>query len=499
MLTLPQTLPPLFAGRKTAPDPAAQKKAAWQQAVQALPADLQPVVKTFGELVMQDSGAVQFFPRYPEQIEAVPRFPRPSHPSQEALARDLARRLQALGLQVTLDRHFNVIGTLPSNVPPSHPRAKGLPTVAIKAHLDTTYEQPNQNVLPRLHRRFNGQPIRLTDQAVLDPATSPTLKQYVGEDLITSDGTTLLGADAKAGVAAILEALRLIQASRQPHPTIKAVFTVDEESNLLGARTLDLNQLGADVALDLDDTQPGKINVRSYHGHNVEVTITARMVHTAEAASMGQANAMMLASRIAAALPKNQLMEHKRGQQMKGYLYLDQLEANWQKARMLFLVRDVDEAAVRRRVQTVLKAVENVQQSLGNAPAQIRWRVEEEYANPNLNSKSGFVQHLVRSARAEGLTPKISTFQGCTDAAVWSQRGLPTVILGCGWQNAHQLTEWVSAQDLQRTARHLVRLLTDWPERGPLRSELGTPPPPPGGYLPLGWPRVTTSPPPPRQ
>jgi tripeptide aminopeptidase len=471
----------------------------WKRQVLDLPRDLQPVVKTFGELVMQNSGAIEFKPRYPQDIRQVPNYPLPSNPEQMALATDLKKRLEKLGLQATLDEHYNVIGRLPSNLPMDFPGRKTVPVLAFTSHLDTTYEQPNQGVVPKLHRNYKGDALLIAAQnhsgkrIVLDPQENPALKSRVGHDIITASGDTLLGADAKAGVTEILESLRLIQAYNRMNPTkplyypeIRVAFVVDEESNLMGARTVDLKKLGADFAIDLDDTDPGRINVRSYFGHNVSVKIQARTVHTAELANMRMASPMMLAAQIATDLPKNQLLENKKGD-IRGYLYLDQLKANWHEAEMLFLVRDMDEAAVKARVNRVLQSIHKVQLQAQGTPANIQWRVEEEYRNPRVDSRSPFVTHLVRSAKAAGIKPQITDFKGCTDAAVWSERGLPTVNLGSGWQNAHQLTEWVSAQELQRMSHYLLKVITDWPTQGPkisARLQGGNKP-----FMPVSWPQ----------
>jgi tripeptide aminopeptidase len=474
-----------------------KKALIWNESVNRLAPELRPVVKTFGELVRQNSGAFDYTPRYPDKIEDVKRYPLPSNPEQMKLAEDLKKRLQALGLEASLDKHYNVIGKLESNVPKGKPFYATMSTVVLTAHLDTTYEQPNEDVEPQLHPAFHGQTLVVSEhnqkgqKVVLDPAITPALQARKGHNIITASGDTLLGADAKAGVAEILEALRQLKTHNEQHPTqplyhpnIRVVFAVDEESNLLGARGVDLNALGADFGIDLDDTDPGKINVRSFNGHNVNVDIQGKLVHSAEADQMKMANAMMLASQIAAGLPKNQLLENKTGS-VKGYLCLDQMQGDFNQARLLFLARDLKDEQVRKRVAAVIRQVQNVKDSAKNTPAQIKWRVEEEYQNPSIDSQSPFVKLLQQSARAVGIQPKITEFRGCTDAAVWSERGLPTVNLGCGWQNAHQLNEWVSAQDLYQMSQYLLKILTQWPEHGPRKPAVKN-------FANIAWPKITT-------
>lgn len=480
----------------------------WESQLNQLSPELRPVVKTFGELVRQNSGAIEFTPRYPQTVQEVPRYPLPSNPEQMLLAQDLVKRLQALGLETTLDAHYNVIGKLDSNLPENFPNRESLSTLALTAHLDTTYEQPNQGVMPRLHRHYNGQPLTLSpknnkgEAVVLDPGQSPALAWRLGYDIITASGDTLLGADAKAGIAEILEALRLLQEHnrinpQKPlyHPNIRVVFAVDEETNLMGARTVDLNALGADFAIDLDDTEPGNINVRSYTGHNINVTLKGKLVHPSEAAQMKMANPMMLASSLAASLPKNQLLENKQGR-MQGYISLDQLRGDLIQAQLLFLARDLKDEAVKKRVATVLSAIEKLKGQLQgkgkspfrNTPATVTWRVEEEYKNPNIASNTPFVRLLKKSAWTAQLNPKITEFRGCTDAAIWTERGLPTVNLGCGWQNAHQLTEWTSAQDLYKMSRYLLQIITDWPQHGPKKPTVL---PSTLRFQPIAWPKIT--------
>ncbi len=479
------------------------KKRYWSEQVSRLSPEFQPIAKTFGELAMQDSGAIEFNPRYPNNVKQVPRFPLPSNPAQMKLSLDLKKRLNRLGLQVDIDAHYNVIGKLPTNLPKSFLGRERIPVLALKAHLDTTYEQPNQGVIPKIHYRYQGQPLEISsknnkgEKVLLDPETSPALKRRVGEDVITASGNTLLGADAKAGVAEILEALSVLQDYNNQHPTkplyhpdLRVVFTVDEETNLLGARTIDLKRLGADYAIDLDDTEPGQINVRSYFGQNINIKIRARMVHAAEAANIRLANPMMLAAQLVSSLPKKQLLENKTGQ-MQGYLFLDQMKTNLHEAEILILARDFNEAGVQRKVKQVIDAVEKLQQQIQGAPAEIQWRVESEYRNPKIDTRSVFTRHLVQSAKNAGIKPKITGFRGCSDAAIWSERGLPTINIGCGWQNAHQLTEWVSVQDLYRMSRYLLKIITDWPTNGPKitlqqkRQQL---------FQPLAWPKVSQSP-----
>ncbi|MBY0403478.1 MAG: isoaspartyl peptidase/L-asparaginase [Cyanobacteria bacterium] len=215
---------------------------AWHQKIAQLPEGVRSVTQTFGELVMQDSESLLYSPRYPEPLTQIPRYPRPTDIGQEKMALNLAKRLKKLGLQVQLDEHFNVIGSLKSNLPPNFPHKAKLPVVALKAHLDTTYEQPGKNIIPQLHPQYGGGVLTVSNQnylgnlVKLDPGDTPALRKRVGEDIINECLAAKIVIRVSDGFSLAQSMTKSIQEA-QSHQTDLAAIALDQTGVIAWGKT----------------------------------------------------------------------------------------------------------------------------------------------------------------------------------------------------------------------------------------------------------------------
>ncbi|HEY8485967.1 MAG TPA: tripeptide aminopeptidase PepT, partial [Limnochordales bacterium] len=262
----------------------------------------------------------------------------PSTPQQWEMARLLAGELAALGLpEVELTDHGIVLGLLPGDAPA---------TVGLLAHYDTFPGVPGVGVRPLVHRCYDGRPLPLPAGPVLDPAEQPALREAVGLDLVTSDGSTLLGADDKAGVAEIMEALcRLLRHPYRPRPSVRVAFTPDEETGR-GIAHLDLERFRCDAAYTVDGSGPGELSGENFDALNVVVTLQGRSAHTGSARGR-MVNALHMAAELLCSIPATMRPETTDG--YEGFLHPDRLEGSVESCRVRLLLRDFTPEGLQRR------------------------------------------------------------------------------------------------------------------------------------------------------
>jgi tripeptide aminopeptidase len=397
---------------------------------------------------------------------------RPSTDKQLDLSRLLVEELRALGLD---DAHVNDAATVFATLP----GREGVPVVGLIAHVDTTPDVVGADVSPMLHRAWDGVPIELPGDArqVLDPAQLPALAERVGHDIVTSDGTTLLGADDKAGVAEIMAAVAyLARTPERDRATARLAFTVDEEVGR-GAEDFDLDGFGADVAYTLDGSGLGEVEIETFSAKSVRVTIRGLSVHPGTAKGK-LVNAVKLASDLVASLPRDRLSpETTEGRE--GYVHPHRIQGNSEEAVVDFIARDHDDdlleahADLLRELAAALAARE--------PRAKVEVEVRDSYRNmrPYIEEDPRVVEAAFEAIRRAGVEPTLAITRGGTDGAVLSSRGLPTPNLFTGGQEYHSVREWASVQDMAAAAATVVELLGVWAE-GTGSHPLGVGPPPPG-------------------
>ncbi|MFZ5622732.1 MAG: peptidase T [Pseudomonadota bacterium] len=377
----------------------------------------------------------------------------PSSPEQWNMARLLEAELKALGLEdVKVDQHAIVTGTLPGNV-------EGAPAIGLLAHFDTYPGTPGRGVKPLLHRGYDGGEIRLPAGPVLSPATHPALKRVVGHDIITSDGSTLLGADDKAGVAEVMEVLcRLINDPSLPHGDVKVGFTPDEEIGR-GIRRFDVAAFGAVAAYTYDGSALGEVESENFNARNLRLTITGRSAHTGTAKG-AMINALQLAAELITAIPAHMRAETTDG--YDGFIHPESLSGSVEAVTLRVLLRDFTAEGLARKqaiVESLLAGLE-----LRYPGCRTRLEVTGGYENmrTRVDQDPRVVALALQAVREAGLEPVEKPIRGGTDGAVLTEMGLPCPNLFTGGMNYHSRTEWASAQWMEKAVEVGVRLLGLW-------------------------------------
>jgi tripeptide aminopeptidase len=382
----------------------------------------------------------------------------PSTPGQLELSRMLQLELQQLGLEdAELTQDGYVLATLPGT-------AAG-PVVGLLAHVDTSPDAPGDGVQPIVHRAYAGGPIVLPGdpREVLDPDELPELAARVGHDLVTSDGTTLLGADDKAGVAEIMAAVaHIVRNEVQPRVPVRVGFTVDEEIGH-GTDRFDLERFGADLAYTLDGSGIGELETETFSAYSVKITITGLGVHPGSAKGR-LVNAIKLAADLVDGLPSDRLSPETT-EDREGFLHPTRITGNATETVVTFLVRDHDDAKLEEHLSLLRELAEGLTAS--EPRARVTVDVEEQYRNmrPVLDRHPEVVAAAEEAIRRAGAEPKHAIIRGGTDGARLSEKGLPTPNLFTGGQDYHSVREWASVHDMAAAAATIVELVQVYAER----------------------------------
>jgi tripeptide aminopeptidase len=382
---------------------------------------------------------------------------RPSTERQLELSRLLVEELRAIGLEdACLNAGHSVFATLPGT-------ADG-PVVGLIAHVDTTPDVPGAGVSPIVHEGWSGEPIVLPGdpRQVLDPDELPALAERVGHDIVTSDGTTLLGADDKAGIAEIMAAVAYLAAHpERPRATLRIAFTVDEEVGR-GAEGFDLESFGADVAYTLDGAGLGELEAETFSAKSVRVTIRGHSVHPGSAKGK-LVNAVKLAADLVASLPRDRLSPETT-EEREGFVHPHRIAGNAEETVVDFIVRDHDDDLLEQHVELVRERVEQVAAS--EPRAKIDVEIRDGYRNMRrfIEESPRVVDAALEAIRRAGVEPRLAITRGGTDGAVLSSQGLPTPNLFTGGQEYHSVREWASVQDMAAAAATLVELAGVWAE-----------------------------------
>ena len=384
----------------------------------------------------------------------------PSTPGQLVLLRQLVEELRGIGLSdVVMDDHGYVMATVPATTAKS-----GVPAIGFIAHVDTSPEMPGHGVRPIVHRRYDGRDLVLPDDAsaVLRAADDPALSERLGDDIVTASGTTLLGADDKAGVAEIVTAAEyLIRHPEIPHGTIRLAFTPDEEVGR-GADHFDVERFGAACAYTLDGGSRGELECESFSADAMTATFRGFNTHPGYAKGR-MINAIRLAADFISRLPRSTLSpEATDGHE--GFLHPYQLDATVERTSVKLLVRDFVTAALKEKEALVERLAREV--VAGCPGAGVEFLVQESYRNMRevLDAHPAVVAHAREAIRRAGLEPIERPIRGGTDGSRLSFMGLPTPNLFAGEHNFHSRLEWVSAQDMDKAVEVIVHLAHVWAE-----------------------------------
>jgi tripeptide aminopeptidase len=381
----------------------------------------------------------------------------PSTAKQLDLLRLLAAELQELGLaDAAIDEHGYVTGTVPSTV--SH----DTPTIAFFAHADTAHEVTGANVKPQ-RLRYEGGDIPLgSSGSVIRPAESPQLSNHVGHELITTDGTTLLGADDKAGIAEIMAAVAYLQAHPDaPHGTVKIAFNPDEEVGR-GVIHFPVDTFGAVAAYTVDGSTAGEVQSETFSGAQVRMKIRGRAIHPGWA--KGElVNAIKLAAAIVAKLPQDRLSPETT-EEREGYVHPTLISGDSSEVELRFIVRDFEDDELDSNVEYLRELAQEVAAKDDRASIEVESFIQYRNMRDTLLKHPEIVTHLDEAVRRVGLEPKRTAIRGGTDGSALTEMGLPTPNIFTGGHDAHSEREWICVEDMGLAAATIVELAQIWAE-----------------------------------
>jgi tripeptide aminopeptidase len=382
----------------------------------------------------------------------------PSTGTQLVLLRDLADELRSLGLRdAAMDDHGYVTATIP---PTSNKR---VPTIAFIAHVDTSPEMPGDNVKPIVHERYDGRDLVLPDDptAVLRVSECPPLGDRIGDDIVTASGTTLLGADNKAGVAEIVTAAaHLATHPEVPHGRIRIAFTPDEEVGR-GTQFFDVARFGAEYAYTMDGSTRGELEYESFSADAMTLTFIGFNTHPGYARDR-MINSIKVAADFLQQLPREMSPERTDG--YVGFVHPYVLQGGGEKTTVRFIVRDFRTAALKEKEELLERLARDAASRHG---ARVEMKIEEQYRNMRevLDRHPHVVEYAREAIRRAGMTVHERPIRGGTDGSKLSFMGLPTPNIFAGEHNFHSRLEWVSAQDMEKAVEVIVNLARVWEER----------------------------------
>jgi tripeptide aminopeptidase len=378
----------------------------------------------------------------------------PSTPGQLTLLKLLVEELQGLGLtDASLDEHGYVMATIPAT-----DGKADVPAIGFIAHVDTSPEMPGADVRPIVHRAYDGSDILLPDDpaAVLRVGDIPALASQIGNDIVTASGTTLLGADDKAGVAAIMAAAEhLVRNPDVAHGPVRIAFTPDEEIGR-GADRFDVKKFGAVCAYTIDGGSVGELEYESFSADAMTVTFQGFNTHPGYAKDR-MINAVKLAAEFIVRLPQDGLSPETT-EDREGFVHPYVVDASVERTSVKLLIRDFLTSGLRQKESFLERLAHEV---VAGAPgAAVEFKVEPSYRNMRevLDSHPEVVERAREAMRRAGITPIEKPIRGGTDGSRLSFMGLPTPNLFAGEHNFHSRLEWVSAQDMDRAAQVIVQI-----------------------------------------
>ncbi len=394
----------------------------------------------------------------------------PSTPGQLVLGKLLRDELLAMGISDAVqNEHGIVFGTIPGNVPDSaagssadRPSHSTVPTIAFNAHVDTSPETSGANVDPQVICNYSGGDIVLPKDSsrVIRLEDSPELKTLVGKTIITTDGTTLLGGDDKAGVAVIMELARILMENPKiPHGPIRVVFTCDEEIGK-GVLHLDPKQIGATVAYTLDGQGVGELEAETFSADKATVTITGINIHPGIAKNK-MINSIRLTSEFLERLPKGKLSPETT-EDREGFLHPYIIEGGVAKTTLHILLRDHETAKLADYAKLLRDAANAVMNA--HPKSKIDVAITEQYRNmrEGIAKEPRAMTYAEEAVKRAGFTPKHCIIRGGTDGAQLTAKGLPTPNISTGEHNIHSPLEWVCLEELDANVRVLVELVQVW-------------------------------------
>ncbi len=376
----------------------------------------------------------------------------PSTPGQMIFAEYLKTELEAMGLEdISLDNYGYLFATLPANTD------KKVPTIGFIAHMDTSPDMSGKHVNPRIVEKYDGKDILLCkeDRVILSPEMFPELLDHKGEDLIVTDGKTLLGADDKAGIAEILTAIAYLQAHPEiKHGKIRIGFNPDEEIGE-GAHKFDVEKFGCDWAYTMDGGELGELEFENFNAASAKVTFKGRNVHPGYAKHK-MVNSIRIANQFISMFPRHESPEHTEG--YEGFYHLIGVNGTVEQTTVSYIIRDHDRSKFENRKVEVEHLVRKINSEFGEGTATLE--LKDQYYN--MREKIEPVMHIIDTAfaamKAVGVEPKVRAIRGGTDGAQLSFKGLPCPNIFAGGLNFHGRYEFVPVQSMEKATKVIIKI-----------------------------------------
>ena len=383
----------------------------------------------------------------------------PSTDGQFTLAKKLVKELEELGVKANMDEHACVIAKIPANIEKSK-SGKAIPSIGFLAHLDTSPDCSGHDVKPKIHENYDGISKIIINEELgkfISPDTNRILSCYEGNTIVTSDGTTLLGADNKAGISIIMTMLEYLKENPDfKHGEIRIAFTPDEEVQG-GMSVFDIKGFGADFAFTVDGDGVGEFNHETFNAAGATVTFKGVCIHPG-AAKDKLINPVILLTEFVAMLPKDELPETTEGRE--GFYYPYEASANEEGAKLEFLLRDFDSENMEHRKDVLKEITNKLNEKWGGE--YVTLETEYQYSNMNdyFKGSEHIIENAIRAYKECGIkNPDIVAIRGGTDGSHLSKNGLPTPNIFTGGHNFHSATEFCSVEGMEWSSRILLKIL----------------------------------------
>ena len=384
----------------------------------------------------------------------------PSTEKQKKLGEHLVQELKAMGLKdAAMDQHGYVTATLNANV------KKPIPAIGLIAHLDTSPDVSGKDVKATVHKNYQGKDIVLPGDStqVIHFNDTPALAEQIGNDIITSDGTTLLGADNKAGIAEIFDAVNyFVEHPEVEHGKICIAITPDEEVGE-GTKYFNIQAFGADFAYTIDGEAAGEVENETFSADSVVLKIHGLNVHPGYAKDK-MINAIKIMSEIIDQLPKDKLSPETT-EKRQGYVHPNNIEGGVETAMVKFLIRDFTVEGLQEHEKYLKELTEKV---VAKYPkVRMEFEVKESYRNMKykIDEEPKVVEYAIEAVKRSGIPPKLGIIRGGTDGARLSYEGLLTPNIFTGGHNFHSKLEWISVQDMKKAVETIINLIKIWAEK----------------------------------
>lgn len=383
----------------------------------------------------------------------------PSTPGQWDLLRLLEQELKEIGLEeVNLDENGYLFATLPANTD------KDVPTIGFLAHVDTATDFTGKNVKPQVVENYDGGDIVLNkeENIVLSPEQFPSLSKYIGQTLITTDGTTLLGADDKAGVAEIMTAMNyLVNHPEIKHGKIRVAFTPDEEIGR-GPHKFDVERFGAKYAYTMDGGPLGELEYETFNAAAAKITIKGNNIHPGSAKDK-MVNSLKIGMELNSMLPAQEAPEHTEG--YEGFYHLLQMNGDVEETKLYYIIRDHDREKFEAKKQHLTKVVEDLNKKYGQGTVTLE--LNDQYYNmkEKIEENIEVFEYAKEALERLDIEPKITPVRGGTDGAQLSFMGLPTPNIFAGGENMHGKFEYVSLETMEKATQVIIEIAKVYEEK----------------------------------